>query len=97
MYISGRTVKPVDRKPTTVASATREAQRLVAKHLPGVDGVTVNSGGTADPVTFASQIRTVITYPATADASDLACAVEILPDVVRSDWTAYAVTYWRAA
>lgn len=96
-YTSGRTVKSSKAaKPSNRVAATREARRLVTRYLPGVAGVTVDSYGSADLATLASQIRTVITFPETADASDLACAVERLPGVVRTSWTSVAITIVRA-
>lgn len=96
-YTSGRTVKSGVSTATTIAKATRDARRLIEKTLPGVAGVTVNSTRTADPVTLDLQIRTTITYPETADASDLACAVERLPGLIRSTWSTVAITIVRAA
>ena len=96
-YISGRTVKSSKApKPTTTASATRDARRLVEATIPGV-GATVNSSVYWDMATDRSAVRTIITYPETADASDLACAVGRLTGVIRSDWTCVAVTIIRAA
>lgn len=96
MYTSGRTVKSRKApKPTTVASATRDARRLVERCIPGM-GATVTSNPHWDIRAERESVRTVITYPATVDASDLACAVEGMPGVIRSDWTPYAITIIRA-
>lgn len=96
-YTSGRTVKSPVRKATTRTTATAKSRRLVTKYLPGAEGVTINSYGTADPVTLANQVRTVITYSISADASDLACAIERQPGVISSTWTEYAITIlWEA-
>lgn len=92
-----RAVKSPVAKPTTVASATTAARKLVKLHLAGVDMVTVDSfkiaamvNGTLTPV-----IKTTITYPETADASDLACAVESLSGVVATTWSTVAITITR--
>jgi hypothetical protein len=95
-YTSGRTVKTSRTvKPSTPASATRDARRLVTRHLPQLTGVTIDSRLDYDFTTNTCLVRTVITYPATADASDLACAVESLPGLVRSTWDTVAITIIR--
>lgn len=95
-YTSGRSVKSSRRQqPTTVASATADARKLVKRHLPGIEGVTVDSYRTADRESLALQIRTVITFPQSADSSDLACAVEGLPGHVTSTWTEVNLTIIR--
>ena len=85
MYTSGRTVKSPARKPTTIASATADVRKLVRKHLPGVEGITVTSNGTADPKTLDHQIRTVITFPHDMEVGGLADALTALPNLVRAD------------
>ena len=96
MYTSGRTVKTSRKtRPTTVASATADVRKLIDRCMPDTAGVTVDSTRTADPTTLDAQIRTTITYPETADASDLACAVERLPGHVRSTWSTVAITIVR--
>lgn len=96
MYTSGRTVKSKTRKPTTIASATADVRKLVRKHLPDAQGITVDSTMTADPQTLASQVRTVISYAPEVDASDVAIAVQSLHGYVTSTWTSYAITIIRA-
>lgn len=97
-YTSGRSVKSSKpARPTTRATATADARKLVNRHLPSVEGVTVDSALTADPATLAAQVRTTITFPETIDASDVACAVETLPGYVSSTWTAVRITIVRAA
>jgi hypothetical protein len=98
MYTSGRTVKTSRKaRPTTVASATRDARRLIDTYLPGVATITVDSNLTADPHSLAPQVRTVITYPATVDASDIACAVESLTGYIASTWNTVSITILRTA
>lgn len=63
-YTSGRTVKSrAKTQSTTVASASADARKLIARHLGCNIGVTVSSKMVADPKTLAPQVRTVITYP----------------------------------
>lgn len=99
-YVSGRTVKSsANRGPTTVASATADARRLVRKYLPDVQGVTVKSNGAADPVTLAPRVRTVITWPdgLTYDHVKLAIAITELPGYLNAKNDTCSVTYVRTA
>jgi hypothetical protein len=98
-YVSGRTVK-TSRKttPTTVASATRDARRLVARHLPGETGITVTSSRTADPATLATQVRTVVTHaPGAPNLGHLAGALYNLPGVVDCHRDDVSITIVRTA
>lgn len=84
-YQSGRTVKSPAAKPTTVASATRDARRIVNRLYPAPwnAGVTVDSSRKADPQTLAVRIRTVVTFPASLPSpSTLALELYGLPRVV---------------
>lgn len=97
-YTSGRTVKtarPV--KPSTPASATRDARRLVTRCLPNLTGVTIDSRLDYDLAANTARVRTLITFPPTTDASDLACAAERMPGIVRSTWTDVSITIIRTA
>jgi hypothetical protein len=88
-YVSGRTVKPTSsRKPTTVASATRDARRLVTRYLPIGVNATVNSSITADPKTLATQVRTHITFPNGTPIVGLTEAARELPGIAHV--TSYA-------
>lgn len=79
----------------TVSKATADARRLVSKRLADVDMVTVDSHSTWDTITDQPIIVTTITFPPTADASDLACAVDSLPGVLRSSWSLVSITITR--
>jgi hypothetical protein len=93
MYTSGRTVKSRDAKRTTVATATADIRKLVNRHLRDVQGVTVDSNGTAHPVTLASQIRTVVTFPEAADVLDFfRAATDRFDDV---EWGTCRITITR--
>lgn len=61
-----RAVKSRARKQNvglTIPVATRQARKIVDEVMPGV-GATVESRGSADPVTLERQIVTTITFPA---------------------------------
>lgn len=93
MYTSGRTVKSIAAKPTTIATATADVRKLVRKHVPGVQGITVTSNGTADPRTLDHQIRTVITFPSDIDPGQAFCTALLdLPNLVKADTDGY-LTY----
>ena len=81
-YTSGRTVKSSrPARPTTVASATADARKLVKRHLRDADAngqVTIDSAKTADPLTLEPLVRTVITFPAGTDTEGLAGAISDL-------------------
>lgn len=105
-YTSGRTVKSSRKaRPTTIASATADAHRLIHRHLDMAsirDLATVTSTRTADPRTLNVQVRTVITYPSTAGrptseqaADALAAAAGDLPGAVRVARTAESLTITR--
>lgn len=94
-YQSGRTVKRLNAKPTTVASATRDARRLIGRNLPGITGITVESRGTADPTSLAPRVRTRITHPAGVDTGALFEALRNLPGVVVAVADAVGITLTR--
>jgi len=98
MYTSGRTVKG-NAKPTTVARATTDARRLIGKHLPTTEGVTVKTTLTADPVTLAPQLRTVITWPGSITPAhvQLGMAITLLPGYLSAINDDCSITYLRSA
>lgn len=84
------------RKPAglTVSKATQQARQVVDKVMPGVMA-TVDSRGSWDMATDTHVIITTITFPESADASDLACWAERAPGVIASTWSTVAVTVTR--
>lgn len=98
MYTSGRTVRSSKPRLTTVASATADARRLIARHLPDPDGVTVRSIQTADPATLAPQVRTTITFGQKVQPCHVALAMSItdLPGYVSAINDDCSITYLRA-
>lgn len=99
-YTSGRSVKSSKpAKPTTRATATADARKLVNRHLSGVEGVTIDSALTAHPVTLAPQVRTTITWPGeiTAAHLDLAAAIDDLPGFLGAITGSHSITLRRAA
>jgi len=100
MYTSGRTVKSNrPAAPTTVASATADARKLVKRHFKGATGITVNSSLTAHTVTLEPLVRTTISFPASSREATrpLADAVESLPGYVSMAWTDYHISFVRTA
>lgn len=99
MFTSGRTVASPARKPTTIASATRDARRIVNRLYPAPPwnvGLTVESRGTANPRTLAAQVRTTVTFPAGQPGKEqLALDLYSLPGVVAVESTDVAVTITR--
>jgi hypothetical protein len=91
-----RAVKSNARKQNTgltVPQATREARRLTDKLMSG-QGVTVESRhGALEAGT--PTIVTHITYPETADASDVALEVETLAGYLFSHWSTCSITITR--
>lgn len=100
-YQSGRTVKSPKSKPTTIASATRDARRVIARIYPAAPwnvGITVDSSRTADHRTLAPQIRTVVTFPESLPSpSTLALALYELPGLVDCRSDAVSITIVRTA
>lgn len=99
-YTSGRTVKSRKAQaPTTVASATRDARRLVTKHL-NIPGVSVDSSMTARLDTLEPRVRTVISFTSSevsAEASRaLAEAVAELPGYDSMTWTPFHLSFTRS-
>jgi hypothetical protein len=80
----------------TVPQATRQARAIADQLMPG-QGVTVESRQSHDTDTDTPTIVTHITFPQTADASDVACRVESMPGVLRSTWSTCSITVTRAA
>ena len=81
-----RTVKSNAKRQSlglTVPVATRQARQIVDRVMPGVMA-TVQSSQTYDMPTGQMVIYTLITFPPTADASDVALWAERAPGVVRS-------------
>lgn len=97
-YTSGRTVKSSKTQPTTVASATRDARRLVTRYLPSVEGVTVSSTMTAHPTTLAPRVRTMITWPGdvTPDHLQLGMAITELTGYIGAFSDNCSITFTRA-
>jgi hypothetical protein len=98
MYVSGRTVKSPATRPTTLATATRDAYRLAVKHLDHAtlrDLVTVATTRTADPVSLDERLRTVITFPSNTNSRALATAVAELPGVVSVSVHDHAIVITR--
>lgn len=97
MYTSGRTVKSSKRRqPTTVASATREARKLVNRYLP-IGGVMIDSTMTAHTETLEPLVRTTISYPGTSREMTcaLADAVTQLPGYHSMAWSVYHLSFVR--
>lgn len=97
MYTSGRTVKSSKRRqPTTVASATREARKLVNRYLP-IGGVLIDSQMIAHTVTLEPLVRTRISYPGMSldETRALAEAIESLPGYDSKAWSAYHLSFTR--
>lgn len=79
----------------TVTTATGQARRIVDRVMPGV-GATVDSRNSWDVATDRQVVVTTITFPETADASDVACWAERAPGVVRSTWSTCSIVITRA-
>lgn len=81
MYTSGRTVKSRKAQPSSVVkAATADVRKIVAML---VDGAHIASTATADPITLAAQVRTVVTFPSPRDAETIADALESMSRIVR--------------
>lgn len=91
------TVKSRARKQNlglTVSQATRDARRVVDATMPGVNA-TVESRFGHDLATDTPTVVTTITFPESADASDVACWAERAPGVISSEWTSVRITATR--
>lgn len=67
----------------TITVATRQARRHVDKLMPGVLA-TVETRGSADPITLAPLMVTTVTFPAGHEnRMALGVALETLPGVVK--------------
>lgn len=97
MYTSGRTVKSSKPRRTLIATATADARRLIARHLPTSTGVTVRSVHTADPTTLAPMVRTTITFGQKVQPCHVALAMAItdLPGYVSAINDDCSITYLR--
>ncbi len=95
-HISVAAAKRASRKPAglTVAKATRDARRIVDATMPGVNA-TVDSRMSWDMSGDFGVVITTITFPETADASDVALWAERAPDVIRSTWNTVRITVTR--
>lgn len=82
-------------KSLTIKQATSQTRRHVDRIMPGV-GATVDSRLSHDLASDTPTIITVITFPETADASDLACWAERVPGVITSTWDSTRITITRA-
>lgn len=78
----------------TISQATRDARKVVDAATPGI-GATVDSRYGHDLATDTPTVVTTITFPETADASDVACWAERAPGVIASDWTSVRITITR--
>jgi hypothetical protein len=98
MYTSGRTVKTRKPQTTAIATATADARRLIARHLPSTVGVTVRSVQTADPATLAPLVRTTITFGQKVQPChvELGGAITYLPGYVSAINDDCSITYLRA-
>jgi hypothetical protein len=98
-YTSGRTVKSSrPARPTTVASATADARKLVKRHLRDAHAngqVTIDSAKTADVETLAPLVRTVITFPAGTDTVALEGAMAELSGACSCMATPESLTFVR--
>lgn len=99
-YTSGRTVKSRKAQaPTTVASATRDARRLVAKHLKRPN-ISIDSRMTAHTVTLEPYVSTTISFTHTGIPMEatraLADAVEQLPGYQSMAWTEFHLSFLRS-
>lgn len=98
-YTSGRTVKSSrPARPTTVASATADARKLVNRHLADVRGVTIDSAKTAHTVTLAPLVRTSITFPELDREATrkLADAIASLPGYHSMAWNTCGISFVRS-
>jgi hypothetical protein len=81
-------------KALSITQATRQARKHVDALMPGVLA-TVESKGTADPVTLAPIMRTVVTFPHMhAAVSELRAALHSLPGIrdIRTESTRITIT-----
>lgn len=82
-------------KPLSITQATRQARKHVDALMPGVMA-TVESKGTADPITLAPIMRTVVTFPNGHPARHVLvkALATLLPDIrdIRDDSTRITIT-----
>jgi len=78
----------------TISQATRNARKVVNATMPDA-GATVDSRYDHDLATDTPTVITTITFPETADASDVACWAERAPGVIASDWSPVRITITR--
>jgi hypothetical protein len=78
----------------TVPVATRQARKIVDAAMPGVNA-TVESRFGHDLDTDTPTVITTITFPETADASDVACWAERAPGAIRSTWASCSIVITR--
>jgi len=78
----------------TISQATRDARKVVNATMPDVDA-TVDSRYGHDLANDVPTVITTITFPATADASDVACWAERVPGVITSTWSPVRITVTR--
>lgn len=78
----------------TVSQATRDARKVVDATMPGVMA-TVDSRYGYDIADGITTVVTTVTFPESADASDLACWAQSAPGVISSTWSPVCVTVTR--
>lgn len=78
----------------TVGQATREARKIVNATMPNVMA-TVESRHGWDVTGDQQTVITTITFPETADASDVACWAERAPGVISSAWSPTRIVITR--
>lgn len=95
-HINVAAAKRASRKPAglTVTKATRDARKIVDAVMPGV-GATVESRNSWDLAEDCQTVITTITFPETADASDVALWAKRAPGVIRSSWSTARITVTR--
>lgn len=94
MYTSGRTVKSSKARPTTIATATADARKLVRKHLPAYANATITSKLVAG-LDGVVRMGTTITYALDTDHAALVDAVLALPGYHSISANRVAVEYLR--
>lgn len=79
----------------TIMQATTQARRIVDKTMPASTCATVVSRFGHDLATDTATVITEVTFPETADASDVACWAERAPGVISSTWSTVRITVTR--
>jgi hypothetical protein len=87
--------KPKNTVGLTIMQATTQARRIVDQTMPASACATVVSRFSHDLNTDTATVVTTITFPETADASDVACWAERAPGVIDSTWSTVRITITR--